>query len=122
MSAVNCVKGKDAEGPGSDFELVVIITAMKLSPQNFWCVQNDLLLPCYPFSYDFYSCSISVVQRDTQIEFLLNNKPLPEIIFSDQTGVLCSNGSWRSVWNIDFQDESQVLNIKGKLQVTMHDL
>ncbi|KAL0862117.1 hypothetical protein Bca101_041235 [Brassica carinata] len=26
------------------------------------------------------------------------------------------NGSWRSVWNIDFQDESQVLDIKGKLQ------
>jgi len=36
MSAVNCVKGKDTEGPGSDFELVVIITAMRLSPQNFW--------------------------------------------------------------------------------------
>ena len=31
---------------------------------------------------------------------------------------LCSNGSWRSVWNIDFQDESQMLDIKGKLQVT----
>lgn len=66
MSAVNCVKGKDNEGPGSDFELVVIITAMRLSPQNF------------------------------------------------------CNGSWRSVWNIDFQDESQVLDIKGKLQVGAH--
>ncbi|KAL9827713.1 putative F-actin-capping protein subunit alpha [Arabidopsis thaliana] len=66
MSAVNCVKGKDTEGPGSDFELVVIITAMRLSPQNF------------------------------------------------------CNGSWRSVWNIDFQDESQVLDIKGKLQVGAH--
>ncbi|CAH2055002.1 unnamed protein product [Thlaspi arvense] len=66
VSAVNCVKGKDAEGPGTDFELVVIITATKLSPQNF------------------------------------------------------CNGSWRSVWNIDFQDESQVLDIKGKLQVGAH--
>ncbi|XP_010446295.1 PREDICTED: F-actin-capping protein subunit alpha-like [Camelina sativa] len=66
ISAVNCVKGKDTEGPGSDFEFVVIITAMRLSPQNF------------------------------------------------------CNGSWRSVWNIDFQDESQVLDIKGKLQVGAH--
>ncbi|CAN8269651.1 unnamed protein product [Cochlearia groenlandica] len=66
VSAVNCVKGKDAEGPGTDFELVVIITATKLSPQNF------------------------------------------------------CNGSWRSVWNITFQDESQVLDIKGKLQVGAH--
>ncbi|CAN7113112.1 unnamed protein product [Brassica rapa subsp. narinosa] len=64
VSAVNCVKGKDVDGPGTDFEFVVIITARKLSPQNF------------------------------------------------------CNGSWRSVWNIDFQDESQVLDIKGKLQVT----
>ncbi|CAN7075712.1 unnamed protein product [Brassica oleracea var. botrytis] len=64
--AVNCVKGKDADGPGTDFEFVVIITARKLSPQNF------------------------------------------------------CNGSWRSVWNIDFQDESQVLDIKGKLQVGAH--
>ncbi|KAL0730040.1 hypothetical protein Bca4012_026133 [Brassica carinata] len=62
VSAVNCVRGKDADGPGSVFEFVVIITAMKLSPQNF------------------------------------------------------CNGSWRSVWNIDFQDDSQVLDIKGKLQ------
>ncbi|CAF2373517.1 unnamed protein product [Brassica napus] len=66
VSAVNCVKGKDVDGPGTDFEFVVIITARKLSPQNF------------------------------------------------------CNGSWRSVWNIDFQDESQVLDIKGKLQVGAH--
>ncbi|KAH0905140.1 hypothetical protein HID58_044643 [Brassica napus] len=66
VSVVNCVKGKDADGPGTNFEFVVIITARKLSPQNF------------------------------------------------------CNGSWRSVWNIDFQDESQVLDIKGKLQVGAH--
>ncbi|CAG7890909.1 unnamed protein product [Brassica rapa] len=66
VSAVNCVKGKDVDGPGMDFEFVVIITARKLSPQNF------------------------------------------------------CNGSWRSVWNIDFQDESQMLDIKGKLQVGAH--
>nr|VDC92638.1 unnamed protein product [Brassica oleracea] len=66
VSTVNCVKGKDADGPGTDFELVVLITARKLSPQNF------------------------------------------------------CNGSWRSVWHIDFQDESQVLDIKGKVQVGAH--
>ncbi|CAF2126353.1 unnamed protein product [Brassica napus] len=66
VSTVNCVKGKDADGPETDFELVVLITARKLSPQNF------------------------------------------------------CNGSWRSVWHIDFQDESQVLDIKGKVQVGAH--
>ncbi|CAF1703463.1 unnamed protein product [Brassica oleracea] len=66
VSTVNSVKGKDADGPGTDFELVVLITARKLSPQNF------------------------------------------------------CNGSWRSVWHIDFQDESQVLDIKGKVQVGAH--
>lgn len=28
-----------------------------------------------------------------------------------------SNGSWRSVWSIEFKDEMQVLELKGKLQV-----
>lgn len=31
--------------------------------------------------------------------------------------ILCSNGSWRSVWNIEFKDEVQVLVIRGKIQV-----
>ncbi|XP_010546722.1 PREDICTED: F-actin-capping protein subunit alpha [Tarenaya hassleriana] len=66
VCSVYCVNGKDAEGPGSDFELVVVVSAIKLSPQNF------------------------------------------------------CNGSWRSIWNIDFRDESQVLDIKGKLQVGAH--
>lgn len=40
VCSVYCTKGKDVEGPGFDFELVVVISAAKLSPQNFWCVKS----------------------------------------------------------------------------------
>ncbi|KAJ4719446.1 F-actin-capping protein subunit alpha [Melia azedarach] len=66
VCSVYCTKGKDAEGPGFDFELVVVICAARLSPQNF------------------------------------------------------CNGSWRSIWTIEFQDEAQILELKGKLQVGAH--
>lgn len=33
--SVYCTKGKDVEGPGADFEFTVVISASKLSPQNF---------------------------------------------------------------------------------------
>ncbi|KAI4301760.1 hypothetical protein L6164_035007 [Bauhinia variegata] len=35
VCSVLCVNGKDVDGPGSDFELVVVISAARLSPQNF---------------------------------------------------------------------------------------
>lgn len=38
VCSVYCVNGKDVEGPGSNFELVVVISAVKQSPKNFWCV------------------------------------------------------------------------------------
>lgn len=66
VSAVYCSKGKDVEEPGSNFEFVVVISATRLSPQNF------------------------------------------------------CNGSWRSIWNLDFKDEDQMVEIKGKLQVGAH--
>ncbi|XP_030956342.1 F-actin-capping protein subunit alpha [Quercus lobata] len=66
ICSVYCTNGKDVEGPGSDFELAVVISATRLSPQNF------------------------------------------------------CNGSWRSVWNIEFRDEEQLLELKGKLQVGAH--
>ncbi|KAL9447274.1 hypothetical protein AB3S75_014864 [Citrus x aurantiifolia] len=66
VCSVYCTKGKEVEGPGFNFELVVVISACRLSPQNF------------------------------------------------------CNGSWRSVWNIEFQDDAQVLEVKGKLQVGAH--
>ncbi|KAG2330508.1 hypothetical protein Bca52824_001688 [Brassica carinata] len=47
------------------------------------------------------------------VVFLLD--PLACFMFLVSRAYQC-NGSWRSVWNIDFQDESQVLDIKGKLQ------
>lgn len=41
VCSVYCTNGKDAEGPGSDFELVVVISAARFSPKNFcngrWC-------------------------------------------------------------------------------------
>lgn len=30
---------------------------------------------------------------------------------------LCSNGSWRSVWNLEFKDDMQLIEVRGKLQV-----
>lgn len=66
VCSVYCTKGKEVEGPGFNFELVVVISACRLSPQNF------------------------------------------------------CNGSWRSVWNIELQDDAQVLEVKGKLQVGAH--
>ncbi|KAL2941038.1 F-actin-capping protein subunit alpha [Bienertia sinuspersici] len=66
ICAVYCVKGKDVEEPGSDFEFVMVISAARLSPQNY------------------------------------------------------CNGSWRSIWTIEFNDEDQLVEIKGKLQVGAH--
>ncbi|KAJ3683715.1 hypothetical protein LUZ60_013942 [Juncus effusus] len=64
--AVYCINGKDNEGPGNDFNFVAVISASKMSPQNF------------------------------------------------------CNGSWRSIWNIEFKDETQLVEIKGKIQVGAH--
>ncbi|XP_074311598.1 F-actin-capping protein subunit alpha [Silene latifolia] len=66
VCAVYCVAGKDVEEPGLNFEFVVVISAARLSPQNF------------------------------------------------------CNGSWRSIWNVEFNDEDQMVEIKGKLQVGAH--
>ncbi|PRQ55224.1 putative F-actin-capping protein subunit alpha [Rosa chinensis] len=60
VCSVYCGNGKDAEGPGSDFELVVVISVARHSPQNFW------------------------------------------------------------LWSIEFKDEVQMLELKGKLQVGAH--
>lgn len=66
VCSVYCTSGKDVEEPGFDFELVVLITATRLSPQNF------------------------------------------------------CNGSWRSIWNIEFMDELQSVEVRGKMQVGAH--
>lgn len=66
VCSVYSTKGKDVEGPGSDFELAVVIQAARNSPQNF-----------------------------------------------------CT-GSWRSVWNIEFKDDIQILELRGKMQVGAH--
>lgn len=44
VCSVYCTKGKDVEGPGSEFELVIVISAARNSPQNFWLVKK---LSCY---------------------------------------------------------------------------
>ncbi|KAF3454530.1 hypothetical protein FNV43_RR04978 [Rhamnella rubrinervis] len=66
VCSVYCGYGKDVEGPGADFVLVVVISATRHSPQNF------------------------------------------------------CNGSWLSVWNIEFKDDIQILEFSGKLQVGAH--
>lgn len=64
--SVYCTKGKDLEGPGAEFEFTVVISASRVSPQNF------------------------------------------------------CNGSWRSIWNIEFNDDLQAVDLIGKLQVGAH--
>ncbi|KAL1549577.1 F-actin-capping protein subunit alpha-like [Salvia divinorum] len=66
ICSVHCVNGKDVEEPGMDFELVVVVSAARLSPQNF------------------------------------------------------CNGSWRSIWNVEFKDEAQLVEVRGTLQVGAH--
>ncbi|XP_022017312.1 F-actin-capping protein subunit alpha isoform X3 [Helianthus annuus] len=66
VCSVYCTSGKDVEDYGSDFELVVVITATRHSPQNF------------------------------------------------------CNGSWGSIWNIEFKDELQTVEVRGKVQVSAH--
>ena len=50
--SVYCASGKDAEESVSDFELVVVITATRHSPQNFWLVD---FVDCYFMAY----CTVS---------------------------------------------------------------
>ncbi|XP_051125085.1 F-actin-capping protein subunit alpha [Andrographis paniculata] len=66
VSSVYCVSGKDVEEPGSNFGLVVVISAVRHSPQNF------------------------------------------------------CNGSWRSIWQMEFKDELQLVEVRGKVQVEAH--
>ncbi|KAL5996131.1 hypothetical protein ACLOJK_026204 [Asimina triloba] len=66
VCSVYCVKGKDAEGAGANFELAVVISAARHSPQNF------------------------------------------------------CNGSWRSIWNVEFRDDLQLIELRGKMQVDAH--
>ncbi|KAK3041948.1 hypothetical protein RJ639_002256 [Escallonia herrerae] len=66
FSSVYCVSGKDVEEPGSDFELVIVISAARHSPQNF------------------------------------------------------CNGSWCSIWNIEFKDDLQMVEVSGRMQVGAH--
>ncbi|RVW31607.1 Retrovirus-related Pol polyprotein from transposon RE1 [Vitis vinifera] len=40
VCSVYCINGKDAEGPGWDFEFAVVISAARHSPQNFWIASN----------------------------------------------------------------------------------
>lgn len=46
--------------------------------------------------------------------YLYGNHLLCSCIFPQ---LFCSNGSWRSVWNIEFKDDQQVMELKGKFQV-----
>ncbi|KAL6529452.1 hypothetical protein OROGR_015075 [Orobanche gracilis] len=36
------------------------------------------------------------------------------------SGSLISNGSWRSIWNLEFKGELQIVKVRGKLQVGAH--
>ncbi|PKA58431.1 F-actin-capping protein subunit alpha [Apostasia shenzhenica] len=65
-SSVYCTRGKDVDGPGADFDLAVVISASKTSPQNF------------------------------------------------------CNGSWRSIWTLEFKDDLQSVEVNGKIQVVAH--
>ena len=57
VCSVFCVNGKDAEGPGFDFEFAVVISAARHSPQNFWCVTLvELILQSLLFAFYLFVC------------------------------------------------------------------
>ncbi|XP_078440955.1 subunits of heterodimeric actin filament capping protein Capz superfamily isoform X2 [Wolffia australiana] len=82
--AVYCTRGKEVEGPGASFELTVVISADRQSPQNFWYFGK------------------------------LHRFGILTIV------IYVSNGSWRSIWTVEFKDDLQIVDLRGKLQVDAH--
>uniref|UniRef100_A0A0E0LJP5 F-actin-capping protein subunit alpha n=1 Tax=Oryza punctata TaxID=4537 RepID=A0A0E0LJP5_ORYPU len=90
VCAVYCTSGKDIEGPGADFGLAVVISAAKRSPQNF-CFRKKFDIPMRSY-----------------------------FIFNFWIRLARINGSWRSIWTLEFSDGLQFVEIKGKIQVGAH--
>ena len=80
ICSVCCVIGKDVEEPGPDFELVVVISAARHSPQNFWCVKLTFLPSFLP-----YSCCFLIFNRNyfTCYPYVKMLEVLPRVIVHD---------------------------------------
>lgn len=63
VCSVFCTSGKDVEEPGSDFELVVVISAARHSPQNFWWALNSVF-DCSYLLFFLGNCMWLVVVYD----------------------------------------------------------
>ncbi|KAL6896891.1 hypothetical protein ACP4OV_007463 [Aristida adscensionis] len=104
VCAIYCTRGKDVEGPGADFGLAVVISAAKRSPQNFCMTWLWIIgVPNFPF-------------------FALKANHLFQFIFRSVLGIFrfAGNGSWRSIWTMEFNYELQLVEIKGKIKVGAH--
>lgn len=60
ICSVYCVNGKDVEEPGTNFELVVVISAARLSPQNFWYVNLYWYVLMYSLRLIILCCSLMI--------------------------------------------------------------
>ncbi|URD79627.1 F-actin-capping protein subunit [Musa troglodytarum] len=89
VCAVYCISGKDAEGPGADFDLASgVISASFVGSAN--------------------ASSLRFVGKD------------PDSGPHEFKGINQNNGIWQSIWNIEFKDNMQFVEIKGKIQVGAH--
>ncbi|KAL5068446.1 hypothetical protein RYX36_019333 [Vicia faba] len=107
VCSVYCVNGKDAEGPGFDFELAVVISASRHSPQNFLEVKGKLQVGAHYFeegnvqldtkheckdatlfqALEDYALAISSIIRHHETEYLASLEAsylnLPDSTFKD---------------------------------------
>nr|GMD10768.1 F-actin-capping protein subunit alpha [Ipomoea batatas] len=139
--AVYCTKGKDVEEQGSNFELVVVISAARHSPQNFCfadrcTAHNDPLSPSSVTIEEAAPLAIAIWHhlRCGRLQQLvttlshhspgaINSQPPVSKSPPENLMSFClfrSNGSWRSIWSAEFKDELQMVEVRGRMQVGAH--
>ncbi|KAI7980470.1 AP2-like ethylene-responsive transcription factor ANT [Camellia lanceoleosa] len=58
------------------------------------------------------------LQKSVYIQFIVSEEKMwknQDLILS----LLC-NGSWRSIWNVEFKDDLQIVDVRGRIQVGAH--
>ncbi|KAJ0079378.1 hypothetical protein Patl1_22504 [Pistacia atlantica] len=96
------------------------------------CLQSKLMcqILCMLWMQKYLDMLVKLIQK-VYVQFIVQR----EKMWKDQDLVLSlllvisaaklspqnfCNGSWRSIWNIEFNDDAQVLEVTGKLQVGAH--
>nr|GLL29492.1 F-actin-capping protein subunit alpha isoform X1 [Ipomoea trifida] len=131
VCAVYCTKGKDVEEQGSNFELVVVISAARHSPQNFCfadrcTAHNDPLSPSSVTIEEATPLAIAIWHHlrcgrlQQLVTALSHHFRAPSIAKHQCPSCRQSNGSWRSIWTAEFKDELQMVEVRGRMQVGAH--